>query len=357
MNQTRENLLGYLLGALEPAEMRELEAQLETNPELRCELAAVEAALAPLGFPERDDDSTYDEPPTDLVSRTLEFVDDAKEQLATSSPAADSPMPASIASAAMGSASASPGCLSSERIPAAGARMRCADVIVTASVMLAGLALLFPAIWSSRQSSQIAACAENLRHVGLALTQDATQSPSLRFVSVPPYGPRAAAGIYGPVLQDKQLLESPRLLVCPSSSLAEQVSGFRVPTLAEIDSASGELLGRLKRSMGGTYGFNVGYFENGRLCSPKYEGRSYYAILADAPAGYPERRSPNHGGRGQNVLFEDGHVQFLVPVSNPLGDHLYLNDNGIIAAGVDGCDQVVVESGVGPIAVPISGGL
>ena len=52
--------------------------------------------------------------------------------------------------------------------------------------------------------------------------------------------------------------------------------------------------------------------------------------------------SLNHGGRGQNVLFHDGHVEFCV--SRLVGgDDIYLNRDMKVAAGV-GCSDAVLGS-------------
>jgi hypothetical protein len=334
MSRTRENLLGYLLGALEPAEVAEIDEQLENNQELRRELAAMEAALTPLGFPERDDDASFESPPGDLVASTCDLVDDAREMLQPRDMEPPTPLVA----------------LSPEPAAAPGGRTRWADVIVVASVIAACVALLFPAIWSSRQSAQVLACQDNLRYLGLQLTNVAAMSPDSRYTLVPIEGPRSAAGIYGPDLQDRELLESPRRLVCPASPLAEQEGMYRVPTLPELDRATGEVLARFHRMMGGSYAFNMGYFENGRHVAPRHEGRSHYAMLADAPATFrPQRQTKNHNGRGQNIMYDDGSIKFVVNISDELADDPYLNRSGIVAAGLDCTDAVLGESNAKPL--------
>ena len=62
-----EDLLGYLLGALEPLEMRRVAQRLQDDPEARRQLEEIERSLRPLeeGFEPPPD------PPTDLISRTL----------------------------------------------------------------------------------------------------------------------------------------------------------------------------------------------------------------------------------------------------------------------------------------------
>ena len=101
---------------------------------------------------------------------------------------------------------------------------------------------------------------------------------------VPVRGKRSTAGIYAALLQDRQLLDNSHYLVCPSSDLAENVATDRIPTLGEFDRAAGEALVRLQRTVGGSYGYNLGYVENGRHQAPKYEGRSHYVLMTDAPA-------------------------------------------------------------------------
>ena len=102
--------------------------------------------------------------------------------------------------------------------------------------------------------------------------------------------------------------------------------------------------------MGGSYGYCIGYMDNGVLHATKNLGRENFAIMADAPREErPDRQSADHGGRGQNVLFEDGHVGFLTS-SRPSGwsDDIFANDRNQVAAGVHRDDSVIVSSGVAP---------
>src|SRR5437660_758518 len=61
-----DNLAGYLLGSLDETAARQLEAQLQTNPEMRGRLALLKQALAPLAA-DRDEFV----PPPGLAGRTL----------------------------------------------------------------------------------------------------------------------------------------------------------------------------------------------------------------------------------------------------------------------------------------------
>jgi hypothetical protein len=293
MSQTREHLLGYLLGALEPAELAAVERDLEHDPQLRKDLAAIEAAMFPLGFPEREDEITAAALPAGLTSRTCDFVDDSK-----------------------------------------------ADLVGRATP--AAVSLIFPAIWTMRERQQIAACQQNLQYAGISLADYAARDPNGCIPGMSVSGNRSFAGVYGSYLLERELLESSQWLVCPGSELAAQRESFRVPTLAAIDRATGETLVRLQRLCGGTYGYNMGYFDNGVYKAPRHESRTYYVLMSDAPATYrPQRTTKNHGGRGQNLLYEDGHVRWVVDLCDDLCDDPFLNRSGLVAAGQD-CDDVVL---------------
>lgn len=323
---SREHLLGYLLGALEPAEMAAVERELDNDPRLRKDLAAIEAALFPLGFPEREDDASQVEPPTGLAARTCEFVEDAQADVVPK------PMPASVAAM-------------SDVRPVDRRRVRWADVIMTASVCLAAASLLFPAISTMRHQQEKTVCQNNLQHLGVSLASYAGQSADGRIPLIPLSGNRSFAGFYAASLLDKELLEETRWLVCPSSDMAEQIESFRVPRIVEIDRATGEALVRLQRNAGGSYGYNLGYFEDGEYQAPRHESRAYYCLMSDAPASFkPTRKTKNHGGRGQNMLYEDGSCRWVVDPCQDLCDDPYLNRAGFVGAGNDCTDVVVGES-------------
>jgi hypothetical protein len=320
--------------------MAEVERSLENDPQLQRDLAALEATLAPLGFPDRDDDASYDPLPPGLVARTCDFIDDAKQPLAA--------RPRRVADGAPR------GVVTLGPEPVGGTRnlARWADVVVTASVVLAACTLLFPAILSSRQSAQVAACQNNLRNLGVAVAQSAAFAPDGRIPAIATHGNRSTAGIFAPLLQDQQLLEDPRSLVCPSSELAERSSTFRVPTLTEVDRATGPTLVNLRRTMAGSYAYNLGFVENGKYQAPQHQGRANYALLSDAPATFsPARRTKNHASRGQNILCEDGSVDFVVNLPDDLYDDPYLNRSGQVAAGLDCSDIVLGESNASPLPV------
>ena len=68
-HHVQEQLLGYLIGALDDSERRRVEWRLQTDPQWQAELAAVRESLQPLRLAQR----TY-APPQGLASRTCQKV-------------------------------------------------------------------------------------------------------------------------------------------------------------------------------------------------------------------------------------------------------------------------------------------
>ena len=102
--------------------------------------------------------------------------------------------------------------------------------------------------------------------------------------------------------------------------------------------------------MGGSYGYCLGYFDHGVYQPTRNLNRDYFAIMADAPsADRPDHQSANHGGLGQNVLFEDLHVEFCSTTRPGNGnDDIYANDNNEVAPGLHRDDAVIASSGTAP---------
>ena len=140
-------------------------------------------------------------------------------------------------------------------------------------------------------------------------------------------------------------------VVCPASALAADRQ-FRVPRLEQLRSLPvGEALQRLRASMGGSYGYTLGYVENGRYHATRNLHRSNFVVVSDVPSVFsPGFQSRNHAGRGQNALFEDGHSAFLTrPQPDGHADNFFVNDTGLIAAGRHRDDSVVGHSAAVPL--------
>lgn len=344
----REQLVGYLLGALEPDETRQVEEELDRSPQLRGELHSVANKLQVLGFPEREDEIEFEGPPRGLALRTCDMID---WQIAAISDGVSTSLAVGPKEAPVESKVTPASCdrLATHDLVSR-KRTRGIDYLVAGSVLVAAFVLAAPAIWKSREDARNLQCQNNLREIGIGLTSWAQLAPDGRVPRIESEGPRAAAGMYAPLLVDRKLVTNPATFVCASVPRPSDHAEFRVPPLEEIDSAPQDLLAQLHRMMGGNYGYNLGFVSNGQHVAPKFEGRSDYVLMSDSPSNnYPGRRSANHGGKGQNILYEDNSVRFVVdPPVLDIEDDLYLNRSGIVAAGEDSRDIVIGESWAKP---------
>ncbi|MEX2187941.1 MAG: hypothetical protein WD875_14140 [Pirellulales bacterium] len=232
------------------------------------------------------------------------------------------------------------------------------DTAIALGAIAAAALFFFPALVQSRQLAQMAQCQGNLQTVGKALAQYAQIGPGRGFYpSIPREGNHAVAGIYGVRLLEDGFLDSAKRLVCPSSRLAATGKPLVVPTSAELDAASGEPLREYQRTMGGSYGYALGFVNNGHYVPTQSRGVRWNPILADAYDPYDGRpNSCNHGGCGQNVLFDNGVVGYMsncrIVDSTDEGDiddeDIFRNARHEIAAGLGRFDFVLGESSSSP---------
>ncbi|HWB11154.1 MAG TPA: hypothetical protein VG826_18140 [Pirellulales bacterium] len=315
----RDQLLGYLLGALEPAEREEVEARLLIDAELEEDLACLRGKLDNLGLAsDGDGDNERCDPPAGLAARTCNYV----AARATVSP---------------------------KYVPAPVGGWRVQDMVVGGGIFLAACMLIFPAIAQRLSSARITNCQNNLRAIGVALQQYSDYYGGF-FPLVPEQGPLAVAGMYGPVLNELGLVEGSAVLVCPSSPLAAERETFMVPALAKVIETPAAELPLVQSRMGGSYGYTFGYNENGHYRGHRNRGRVRFALVADSPGEQSGDPSPNHGGAGQNVLFEDMHVGFMKHCRiSDCDDHIYINRDGYVGAGIGSDDAVIGRSSDRPV--------
>jgi len=331
----QEQLFGHLFQALDDDEQASIEARLNGEPDLWQQYCQLRRQCEQLEFLREE---LF--PPDGLARRTCQFVDGQRRQDQGQRPGG-APLTSPAEHPAMSPERGSPSWVG---------HVRWVDVAVAVGLFLAAMVLLFPALQSSRFDAHITACQENLRQIGVALTEYSARNGGY-FPSVPAGGNTSAAGIYAPVLFDAGFLKQAQRVICPGSSLAGRQC-FRVPRLGQINSAGSDQLPQLRQTMGGSYGYSLGYMHRGQYHSARKNlRRPLFAIMADAPSvELPELQSLNHGGKGQNVLFEDGHVDFLLtPRPQPINDHFFTNDNGLVAAGVHPDDAVIGASGASPV--------
>jgi hypothetical protein len=334
------DLLGYVLDALEPDERHALEARIERDPRLADQVALIRRAIAIL------DDEDSCEPPAGLAARTCALVQrerEASAHVASNHSPLTTHRPDRRPAEERGAR---------EPLSLPGRAWRAIDIAAALACCVALAALIFPLINASRASSQITACANNLRELGVALTAYSEHHNGL-FPQVPERGNLGAAGVFGPTLVDAGYLRDPRTLVCPGSPLADRAD-FHIPTLDELRAAKADRLKELQRDMGGSYGYALGYRDNGVYKPTRNLRRETFAIAADMPAEdlttcAEHQTSPNHGWSGHNVLLEGGRVVFLKNCHlDGSDDNIFLNDQNQIAAGCHINDAVIARSNARP---------
>ena len=312
----RDNLLGYLLEALEPHERDAVEQSLERDPRLRAELELLDRGLEPLRA-----DRGHLEAPHGLAQRTCDFV---------------------ITQATVMLAPA-----------AAPSRMRwtMADFVVAAGIVIAASMMFFPALNHSRHLAQMAGCQNNMRQVGVALA-GFSQNHGGSLPEVLHRGKIMVPESFASTLAGGHYLPSMSALRCPAGGQPAEGSDA-IPTVVQIQTARGSEWTRIRRWMDRVYAYTLGYYEDGEYRTPKHVGDSHFVILSDAPNyNCSSRMSQSHGGGIQNVMFRDLHVKQSCSCKPEGGrDDIFLNGRNQIAPGTDPNDSVVATSRAEPLLI------
>lgn len=373
MNPGDQDLLGYLLGALEPHEQAAVERALESDPELRIRMSELADTLAPI-----DDLGDSAPIPTGLARRTCEWIANHSarrpkpvEKRLQEAVAAKRSVPED-AEGAVGQRMLDRSMCEGDSTRSRVSLSRVTDFIyanplsaremtVTAAACLVLGMLFFPAVANSRHQARISACQNNLRKVGIGLTEYG-QLHGGYFPAFAKDGALSGAGSCVPRLRDDGFIESEQILVCPSSSIADGWETFIVPTCEELAAMTGSEAAYWKQRMGGSYAYPLGTISSSGAKPHRNRYRSNFVILADAPDlaadGWTSR---NHSGHGQNVVCEDLSIRyvrdcrlFACGQQDSTADLFYANRNGQVAPGVDIDDAVVAPSEVSPL-LPTAG--
>lgn len=345
-----EDLLGYVLGALDAQEHRELQQTIDQNPQIEEELLRIKSSLMPL------DELDTAGPKAGLARRTCEAVASWEKTQSSADSASPDRLSAFdlVASSSQSSTISIDGDLNTSEAPPAKLRpavsqrllhpttWSISDVLVGVALLLICAGILFPTISYARNNSRILACQNNLRQVGLAMMNYSSINEG-NFVAIPSAGNLAASGCYAPILKDAGLVEDDSIFAC--AGISAQEPPVHIAARDQIESAdSEEEINHYRRTMGGHFGYTMGYCENEKYCPPRYMGRTNIVLLADQPSNdLTGRRSSNHNGKGQNCLFEDGRVAFIKGHALA-GDAIFENDYGIVAPGSHPSDNVIAPS-------------
>jgi prepilin-type processing-associated H-X9-DG protein len=328
----RDKLLDYLVGGLDSRESEQVRKALQEDPLLQQQLELLQTSLQPL------EACRHYEPPADLKDRTLDFVAQSLEQQAGSGSPAQrrSNWTTGASTPSMQLAGAAQ----------AGSKWTILDVVVAGAILMTASLLFFPLIMNSRYAAQLRGCQQNLQQLGMALHDYSSTHDGL-FPQATGDSKLSVAGAYAPVLYNNQFVKRPRLFLCPTVMDEDKWIGWKPPASELVAEAAGRKLRKIQQQMGGTYGYNLGYWSNGRYFPPRNLWRAFYPIMADGPSPTRlGRRSTNHGGNGLNVLFEDGHVQYMTDSQiSPRKDSIFYSDRGRVEPGRRRNDAVIGESG------------
>lgn len=344
----REDLIGHLLGALEPSDTKQVETALADPQEglsLRHDLKQLQRALQPLAY-----DRDLLRPPVGLADRTMRLIaeHEAASQTAASQTAASQAAEsraiesqATESQATESQARPMPRPMTDSDAPARGRGARAwVDRVIVAATSLAALVLLAPLLLDSIAQSRARRAERNLLKTSGALQGYADAHRV--FPTPPASGPLSRAGLYAPTLvSERRLVADDGTLLCPDTVLSRSGT-FRVPSLEELNAAVGTpQFEELVRTMGGDYGYTLGHRDASGTLQPNLDRRrEHHPIMADAPDDGGEK-SDNHPDGIHHVLFEDGHVKRLAPGDLHRDDHLFKNHDGKVAAGVDDEDAVI----------------
>jgi len=213
-------------------------------------------------------------------------------------------------------------------------------VVIAIIGILAGL--LLPALIGVRDRALQAKCLSNLHQVGLSLINYSMDHDEAFPPLVDPAGNEVPAvaddgTVSGEparsafaVLLKRGYLGSARVLICPATRDG-------LPVDFPSDYTSADLRDLILPETACSYGLDP---------TKNHKVSAACAIMADAPRvpadhadGDPEGNSPCHAGRGQNVLYNDGHVSWS---STPAPDggsdpDIYKGAPGYERSSTDAC--------------------
>jgi prepilin-type processing-associated H-X9-DG protein len=316
-----DDLVGFLLNALEPEQHRAVESYLAETPEARAKLETLRRALEPLGA-----DRAEPEPPPGLVVRTLGRVAEYCCQ----------DLPRAPVTRGRGTSAGRP-------------LWRRADALVAATILLTVTGLGLNWLAHARARGSIAACQSNLIpfYAGLKGYADIYHGDLPNVAAVDP--PRNVAGMVTPILMKAGTLSPQANVACPGKAEPR----ICPMTLEDLETLDPETFKQRAQDLLCCYAYSLGHRVGDRVNGPRFDpnlATSWLPIMADAPPQDPSLgNSVNHGGEGQNVLFLDGHITFCKTRNVGMnGDDIYLNRAGRQAAGLDPTDTVLGGSACSP---------
>ncbi len=177
-------------------------------------------------------------------------------------------------------------------------------VVIAIIGILAGI--LLPVLSRARESARKTQCMSNIKQIGMGLIMYANEN-SETFPSDTAYsaGSPAMRGLN--ILYDTYISDN-KVFNCPSDT-----------TVTGATNA-----GMLVSTIGGTEAFTSTQCSYGYDRTHTQADDADVALVADRPPATPSTtaNSANHNARGQNIVYVDGHVEFII---SPLAGWFYSN--------------------------------
>ena len=226
-----------------------------------------------------------------------------------------------------------------------------ADLFAAAGLLIMFGGVIWPAIHHQRQNQRDLECQNNLAQIWRGVATFASfknnqlPKPDLK-------GSRSVAGIYAPLLVENGFANPETFHVdCPVG--IEKYPPHIFPSLQTLDHLYKNDRAQWRevvQGMGGNYSYSLGHLgENGQHGGFDLRAGDRHPLMADSGHYRASHNSPNHSGRGQNVLYLGGNVRFRNQRTiGQSGDDIYLNRHFSKRAGLDGDDCVLGNSGDRP---------
>ncbi len=226
-----------------------------------------------------------------------------------------------------------------------------ADLFAAAGLLIMFGGVIWPAIHHQRQNQKDLECQNNLAQIWRGVATFASfknnqmPKPELK-------GSRSVAGIYAPLLVENGFANPDSFHVdCPVG--IEKYPTHIFPSLKTLDHLYQNDRAQWRevvQGMGGNYSYSLGYLgRNGHHSGFDLRAGDRHPLMADSGHHRASHNSPNHSGRGQNILFLGGNVRFRNQRNvGQTGDDIYLNRHFSKSAGLDGDDCVLGNSGDRP---------
>lgn len=329
-----ENLVGYLLKALETDEQREVEALVRGDLETARRVEPLRRRLDLLAL-----DSADADPPEGLWVNTIAAVAEYKCRTLPHAPAT----------------------ADTHAVTPGRSWWRRVDVLVAAALLVVVAGVTTTWVLMARDREKVVACQDNLRRFYAALWAYSETRADGQFPTINAQPPADTAGFFVPLLHDARLLPDNVTIVCPADGRRPPAK-YSVRELEVLRRTQEDDYNDVTRHLGGYYAYTLGYLER-RDGAPHLQGLNRYMdkrlpLMADCPprpgtGEFLAGNSPNHGGRGQNVLTIGGDVEFRVTRRAGLDDDdIFTNADGRVAAGRRSRDTVLGRSEAKPYPVP-----